>query len=148
LSNSKFIHPEAIERRANELLLKHQAKTGVPLAVPIAIERLAEDLLDFQILWDKLPEKDNETILAGLASRKKLVVFNENRLPLFDKTPGLYRTVRVSVKSALRMKLGTGNSTWTRQRSINHQCQAWMSNSNTCFAAKTKVGTRETLIYS
>jgi hypothetical protein len=93
LSNSQFIRPETIERRAGELLAKYETMAGTALASPIPIERIAEDLIDLQILWQTLPESENETILAGLSPRKKLVVFNENRLPLFDKTPGLYRTV-------------------------------------------------------
>ncbi len=93
MSNSKFFRPETIERRASELLAKYETKAGVALTLPVPIERLAEDLIDLQILWETLPEKENETILAGLAPRKKLVVFNETRQPLFDKTPGLYRTV-------------------------------------------------------
>ena len=93
MSNSQFFRPETIERRASELLAKYKTKVGVALALPIPIERLAEDLIDLQILWQTLPESENETVLAGLAPRKKLVVFNENRLMLFDKTPGLYRTV-------------------------------------------------------
>jgi len=93
LSNNKFFRPETIERRAGELLAKYETKAGVALTLPVPIERLAEDLIDLQILWETLPEKENETILAGLAPRKKLVVFNETRQPLFDKTPGLYRTI-------------------------------------------------------
>ncbi len=93
MSNPKFFRPEAIERRASELLAKHLAKTGAALVAPVLVDRLVEDLLDLQILWDKLPEKENSTILAGLAPKKRLVVFNEAHVTLFDKTPGLYRTV-------------------------------------------------------
>jgi hypothetical protein len=92
LSTNRFYHPQTIEARANELLLKWQAR-GQPLIPPVPVERLAEDLLDLRILWYVVPEPANETILAGLAPRDKMIIFNEHRLALIDKTPGLYRTV-------------------------------------------------------
>ena len=54
---------------------------------------MAEGILDLQILWDVVPEHANETVLAGLAPRRKTVIFNENRQTVIDGTPGLYRTV-------------------------------------------------------
>lgn len=93
MSIGQFYHPQTVERRANELLAKYEAKNRVSLTPPIPVERLVEDTLDLQILWDVLPEKENETILAGLAPRRRLIVFNESRLSIFNNTSGLYRTV-------------------------------------------------------
>jgi len=93
LTSSKYYHPDVIAKRADEMLARYEAKIGATLFLPIPIERIAEDLIDLQILWQSLPDKDDNTVLAGLSPRKKLVVFNETRLPLFEKTPGLYRTV-------------------------------------------------------
>jgi len=92
LSISRFYRTEMIQRRASELLAKYQTKVQA-LTPPIPVERLAEDVLDFQLLWNNIAEKENETILAGLIPRKRMVVFNEKRLTVFDGTPGLYRTV-------------------------------------------------------
>lgn len=92
MSTNRFYRPQTIEKIANELLAKFQARNQ-PLAPPIPVERLAEDILDLQILWDVVPEQGNETILAGLAPRRKTVIFNESRQVIFDGTPGLYRTV-------------------------------------------------------
>ncbi len=92
LSTNRFYRPQTIERLANELLTKFQARSQL-LAPPVQVERLAEDVLDLHILWDIISEKNNDTILAGLAPRQKTVIFNENRKVVFDGTPGLYRTV-------------------------------------------------------
>lgn len=88
----KFYRSKTIEQRADEILAKYEAKAGARLRLPIPVERIAEDLFDIQLLWQPLMEKDNNTILAGLAPRNKLVVFNETHKEIFDKTPGLYRT--------------------------------------------------------
>lgn len=92
MSINRYYRPQTIEKLANELLIKFQARNQ-SLAPPIPVERLAEGILDLQILWDVVPEKGNETILAGLAPRQKTVIFNENRQTVIDETPGLYRTV-------------------------------------------------------
>lgn len=92
MSTSRFYHPQTIEKLANELLTKSQARDQL-LTLPIPVERLAEDILDLQILWDVINEQEDETVLAGLAPRRKTVIFNENRQAVFDGTPGLYRTV-------------------------------------------------------
>ncbi len=92
LSTNRFYRPQTIEKLANELLTKFQARSQ-SLAPPVQVERLAEDVLDLHILWDIISEKNNDTILAGLAPRQKTVIFNENRKVVFDGTPGLYRTV-------------------------------------------------------
>jgi hypothetical protein len=93
LNNSKYYRPEIIAKRAGEILARYFAQARVTLSIPIPIERIAEDLLDLQILWQPIPDKDENTVLAGLSPRNQTVVFNETKLNLFDKTPGLYRTV-------------------------------------------------------
>jgi Zn-dependent peptidase ImmA (M78 family) len=93
LGNSKYYRSETVTKRADEILARYEANTGVMISTPIPIERIAENLLDLQILWQNMPDKDEDTVLAGLSPKKKTIVFNETRLPLFDKTPGLYRTV-------------------------------------------------------
>ena len=72
LSTNRFYRPQTIEKLANELLTKFQARSQL-LAPPVQVERLAEDVLDLHILWDIISEKNNDTILAGLARRQKTV---------------------------------------------------------------------------
>lgn len=92
MSTNRFYHAQTIEALANELLIKWQARDQ-RLTPPIPVERLAENVLDLRILWDVVPERANETILAGLVPREKTVIFNESRQAILDGTPGLYRTV-------------------------------------------------------
>jgi hypothetical protein len=89
----KFYKPQTIERLASKLLCKYYSTNGETQTCPIPVEQLAEDIFDFKILWQIIPEKDSETILAGLAPSQRMVMFNEKRRSIFDGTPGLYRTV-------------------------------------------------------
>ena len=60
---------------------------------PVPVERILEDVLDHNILWDDISEPQSQSILAELDSSSKTVTFNESRRPLITETPGLYYTI-------------------------------------------------------
>lgn len=82
-----------VETRAWQILARFCQSSGLSPSLPIPVERIAEDLYDFGILWEPIPEPEGRTVLAGLAPQDRLIVFNETRRTLFDGTPFLYRTV-------------------------------------------------------
>ncbi len=88
----RYLKPEEIENKANELISDYEKKYGL-LKPPIPVERIVENQLDLLIEWNSIPEKTNEIIYAGLAPTEKKIVFNEKRLEKYNKTDGLYNTV-------------------------------------------------------
>ena len=87
-----FLSLDTIERQASALLWKYEEKHGA-LATPVAVERIAESVVDLVIEWNSIPERPGETILAGLDPANRKVVFNQNRQRTYDDTDGLYNTV-------------------------------------------------------
>ena len=92
ITNS-FLAETELERMANRLLARYEGLCGAIDCPPVPVESLLEDILDLSILWDTVPEKPGQSILAGLDPNNRTVVFNETRLALIDETPGLYNTV-------------------------------------------------------
>ncbi len=88
-----FVPDRRLEESAYRLLAKHEAKYGKIASPPVPIERILEDTLGLNILWDHITEPPGETILAGLNPEDHQVIFNETRRKLFDETSGLYYTV-------------------------------------------------------
>lgn len=82
-----------VETRAWQTLARFCQSSGQSLSLPVPVERIAEDLYDFGLLWEPIPEPEGRTVLAGLAPQDRVIVFNETRRALFDATPFLYRTV-------------------------------------------------------
>ncbi len=71
----RYLKPEEIENKANELISDYEKKYGL-LKPPIPVERIVENQLDLLIEWNSIPEKTNEIIYAGLAPTEKKIVFN------------------------------------------------------------------------
>lgn len=90
---TKFMSDARIENKAGRLLRCYEARYEVVSNPPVPVERILEDVLDLSILWDRIPESPNQTILAALEPGSKQVVFNELRRELIMTTPGLYNTV-------------------------------------------------------
>lgn len=78
---------------ANRLLARYEGRYGPIPCPPVPVESILEDVLDLNILWDTVPDKPGQSILAGLDPNNRTVVFNETRLALIEETPGLYNTV-------------------------------------------------------
>ena len=89
---ASYLSTKEIEKRANELIGKYEERYGL-ISAPVPVERIAENLVDLVLEWDKLPESTGEVIFAGLNPREKKVVFNERRKKFYDDTGGLYNTV-------------------------------------------------------
>ncbi len=90
---NRFLSDAELERLANRLLARYEERYGPIACPPVPVESTLEDVLDLSILWDTVPEKPGQSILAGLDPNNRTVVFNETRLTLIDETPGLYNTV-------------------------------------------------------
>lgn len=90
---SDFIPDKKLEEIACQTLARHEACCGKDICAPVPIERIVEDTLDLNVLWDAIPEPGGQTILAGIDRTERIIVFNENRRKVFDDTAGLYNTV-------------------------------------------------------
>ena len=90
---AKFLSDAQLEGRANHLLSRYESLYGTVSRPPVPVERILEDVLDLNILWDKVSEPPGQSILAELDSSLKTVVFNESRRTLITETPGLYQTI-------------------------------------------------------
>lgn len=88
-----FVPDQILEARATELLARYVSKHPPVTRLPVPVERIVEDTLQLDLLWDVIPEQPGQTTLAGLDPSKRRVVFNDNRRTVFDETPGLYSTV-------------------------------------------------------
>lgn len=86
-----YLKPDYIEMRANEVIVKYEERYGL-ISAPVPVERMAEDVLDLIIEWNKIPERTSEIIFAGLNPAQRKVVFNERRKAYYDDG-GLYNTV-------------------------------------------------------
>ena len=93
MMTNTFLSDTELERMANGLLGRYEAQYEPINNPPVPVERILEDVLDLSILWDAIPEKPSQSILAGLDPNNRTVVFNEVRLALIEETPGLYNTV-------------------------------------------------------
>ena len=90
----KFIPDAQIENEASRLLGKYENCFGPIARPPVPAEEILESILDLNILWEKIPEPEGNSILAALMldAHGPLVVLNESRLDLINETPGLYQT--------------------------------------------------------
>ena len=88
-----YLSDVQIEDMAARLLGRYQSRYGVLTGPPVPVERIVEDVLDLNILWDEIPETQGQSILAALEPHSRMVVFNESRKGLLEETQGLYNTV-------------------------------------------------------
>lgn len=93
MPTAKFYSEPMVEQQAADILRRCVVRTGVPLTLPVPVERIAEDICDLGILWEPIPEAAGCTTLAELRPAERLIVINERRKPLFDSTAFLYNTV-------------------------------------------------------
>lgn len=87
-----YLTPKHIERCANTLIGKYEEKYG-SISAPVPVERIAENIADLVLEWNKIPENPGEIIFAGLDPMQKKVIFNERRKKSYDDYEGLYNTV-------------------------------------------------------
>ena len=90
---TKFVSDSQLEDMAGQLLTRYESRYGAVSSPPVPVERILEDVLDINILWDDISEPPRQSVLAALDPSLKTVVFNESRRTLITETPGLYYTV-------------------------------------------------------
>src|SRR5438105_2126707 len=90
----KILRNETIERRAEARLTELSRSLGHLLPLPIPIDRLAEDVLGLDFLWDEIEELPGETILGGLDVESRQVILNTRCSDLFTQKPGLERSTK------------------------------------------------------
>ena len=90
---TKFLTDPQLEDMAVRLLIRYDSLYGAISSPPVPVERILEDVLDLNILWEDISEPPSQFILAALDPVSKTVVFNESRRTVITDTPGLYQTV-------------------------------------------------------
>ena len=91
--NTKFLPDAQLDSMASRLLGRYESVSGPVASPPVPIERIIEDTLDLNILWDSITESEGQSILAGLEPDTQTIVFNDARSVVTIETPGLYNTV-------------------------------------------------------
>ena len=87
----KFYRNQEIEDLAAERLSQLARRLAHPLAPPISSDRLAEQVLGLDCLWEDIDELPRETVLGALHPHKRLIIMNDKHRTLFDTKPGLER---------------------------------------------------------
>ena len=85
----RFWRNDAIEARAEERLCQLRRHLGGTLTLPVAVDILAESVLDLNILWDEIEELPGEVILGSIQPKTRRITMNEKRRRLFEEKPGL-----------------------------------------------------------
>lgn len=85
---TRFISNNIIEDRAQNLIQEYLQKTGKSFSLPVPASEIAEIVLDLNILYDSIPEKEGQTILGGLYSWERTITINEKYIDHFEETPG------------------------------------------------------------
>jgi hypothetical protein len=88
----KFLKNEAIEDVTAARIREYEAKVGVPVKLPVPIEKIVEQVLGLDFEWDEIEEQPGEQILGGLVAAERKIVLNEKHLALFKEKPGLERS--------------------------------------------------------
>lgn len=89
---TKYLTSKHIEGAANSLISQYEQRYG-SICAPVNVERIAENIIDLVLEWNKIPEDPCEVIFAGLNPMQKKIIFNERRRKSFDDYAGLYNTV-------------------------------------------------------
>lgn len=88
---TRFISNAQAEERAEERVADYERRFGRIRVPPVPIERMLDHTFDLGILWEPITTESGLSPLAGIRPRDRLIVLNEERRELFDKTPGLLR---------------------------------------------------------
>jgi hypothetical protein len=73
---------------AFEVLERHARRTGTPVALPVPIDLIVEVTYELEVLWDRLLEPPDSTILGALFPRQRRIVLNEQHAATFDRWIG------------------------------------------------------------
>ena len=89
----RFLSDAKLEDMAASLLSRYESRHGAVVGPPVPIEHILEDVLDLSVLWEPIPERTGQSVLAALDPDSRMVIFNETRRHLIEETPGLYNTI-------------------------------------------------------
>jgi len=89
---TRYLSTSTIEQHAEQLIKSYEDRYGL-ISAPVPVEKIAENLLDLLIEWNKVAENPQEVIFAGLSPRQRKIIFNEKRRKYYEDTDGLYNTV-------------------------------------------------------
>lgn len=92
MSKPRFLKNEVIEDITAQRLREYEAKLGVPVALPVPVEQVVEQVLGLDFDWDVIEELPGEQILGGLDAVNRKILLNETHADLFDQNPGLLRS--------------------------------------------------------
>ena len=132
MMSKKFLPEAELERMANRLLARYEGRHGPISCPPVPVESILEDVLDLNILWDTVPEKPGQSILAGLDPNNRTAVFNETRLALIQETP-------VCTTPCWRTKPATGKPMWIPRSWNKFRCLSSSENSDACTGNRARV---------
>src|SRR5262249_10249572 len=88
----KYLKNEVIEDVTASRRREYEAKAGVPVKLPVPIEKIVEQVLGLDFEWDVIEEQPGEQILGGLVVAERKIILNEKHLALFKEKPGLQRS--------------------------------------------------------
>lgn len=73
---------------ASHVLTRYEQAVGAPLALPIPIELIIEQIYELEILWDEITEPPGTVILGALAPRDRRILLNSRHEALFERWIG------------------------------------------------------------
>jgi hypothetical protein len=88
----KYLKNEVIEDVTASRIREYETKAGVPVKLPVPIEKIVEQVLGLDFEWDVIDEQPGEQILGGLVAAERKIILNEKHLALFKEKPGLQRS--------------------------------------------------------
>ncbi len=86
-----YYRREDVEAMAVALLCRLAAWHGGPLALPVDVDAVAEQILGLSWLYEPIPEPPGTTVFAALHPERRLVVLNERHVEAFGRNEGLER---------------------------------------------------------
>ena len=87
-----YLRNEAIEEATASRIRQYEALIGCPVAFPIPIEKVVEQVLGLDFDWDEIEEGPGEQILGGLHVASRTIYLNSRHIPSFQANPGLERS--------------------------------------------------------
>lgn len=88
----KYLRNEAIEEVTASRIRRFEEITGSPVAFPVPIEKVVDQVLGLDFDWDEIEEGPGEQILGGLHVANRTIYLNSKHLKLFEEKPGLERS--------------------------------------------------------
>ena len=88
----KYLRTKVIDEITSQRIRQYEDMVGVPVCLPVPIERIVERILGLDFDWEDIEEQPGEQILGGLIPEQKRIVLNSAHMDLFEEKPGLERS--------------------------------------------------------